>query len=750
MSFKLPFLAKNKAQDNHSAVPENSFIGLVFTDSGVRAVFWRIEAGRVILDQKKSAIHNFTNDEEAIVATDEALNELVRESEAVNEVVFGFDPKWVGETGLIKDKKPLIKKLTDSLSLKPVGFVVVTDALVQDIFSREKTVSQIVIYIQENTLYLMLLKKGKLVQQISVGRSEAVVSDIVEGLARLNTDGDEDGYLPAKMVLASLVLADQDLQDVRTSIIGYDWADKHPFVQAPLIEKLQADHVLDIIIEQGGLAVAETKGLTKPEIGGENSNSTGEKLENLEDFGFSNVDTKVIGDNFSQVETKEEKTTATSFGIPIAEAELPKERKTLVSRSDKEDDLAKKQTHQSKKPMFMNKFFSWYQHHPHKKIILGGIIGGVIASIALFIGGLVLSYKVEVNVELAEKVISKEVELTVDTTVATSNVEKLTLRGELEKTEYTDTKVVATTGVKLVGEKATGQVTILNKTTSPKTFAAGTVFSTGTLNFTLNEETTVASASVTTSGTSETKDYGKQDAKITASKIGADSNIAEETELTIANFDKSTYSASVVETFTGGSSREVRVISQEDKALVLSELKQTLFKKAQEDYKNKSGNGTYYALSGKQKVITAEYSSEVGEEEDELALDLSMEFEAIRYLSEDIKPLAVDILKEDLPANYEFTAEDPEILTSPKEEATGSSQVVLTANVSAKALPIFDQQNLLSILKGLPLSDVIGRTTERPEIKAASYQLKPGLVGAFVSTVPQAEDRIIINIQEKD
>jgi len=748
MSFKLPFLAKNKTQEASSAVPENSFIGLVFTDSGVRAVFWRIEAGRVILDQKKSAIHNFANDEEAIVATDEALNELVRESESVNEVVFGFDPKWVGETGLVKEKKPLIKKLTDSLSLKPVGFVVVTDALVQDIFSREKTVSQIVIYVQENTLYLMLLKKGKLVQQISVGRSETVVSDIVEGLARLNTDGDEDGYLPAKMVLASLVLSDQDLQDIRTSIIGYDWADKHPFVQAPLIEKFQADQVLELVIEQGGLAVAETKGLTKSETTEENSTAPSEKPEALEDFGFSNVDTKVIGDNFASVETKEEKTTATSFGIPIAEAELPKERKAL--RSDKEDDLEKNQVHQSKKPMAMNKLFSWYQHHPHKKIILGGIVGGVIASIALFIGGLILSYKVEVNVELAEKIISKEVELTVDTTVATSNVEKLTLRGELEKAEYTDTKVIGTTGVKLVGEKATGQVTILNKTTSPKTFAAGTVFSTGTLNFTLNEETTVASASVTTSGTSETKDYGKQDAKITASKIGADSNIAEETELTIASFDKSTYSASVLETFTGGSSREVRVISQEDKALVLSELKKTLVEKAQEDYKNKSGNGTYYALSGKQKVLTAEYSSEVGEEEDELALDLSMEFEAIRYLSEDIKPLAVDILKEDLPANYEFTAEDPEILTSPKEEATGSSQVVLTANVSARALPIFDQQNLLSILKGMPLSDVIGRTTERPEIKAASYQLKPGLVGAFVSTVPQAENRIIINIQEED
>ncbi len=750
MSLNLPFISK-KSKSSATEVVVDAFLGLVFSENGIRAAFWQVDGNQVVIKQQ-SAFYTFTNDDEAIIATDDALKELGKESEAVNEVVFGFDPKWVNDNGLVKEKRPFIKKLTENLSLKPVGFVVLTDAIIQDIFFREKTVSQILIYIQEAALSLILLKKGKVAQQISVGRSDDVVADIVEGLARFDKDKTDDGsYLPAKMVLASLVLTDLDLQDIRTKIINYDWADNHPFVQSPLIEKIMADRVLEIVIKQGGLAVAESRGLKLDDV--DESILEKGKVDSSDsvDFGFSDVDTDLAGDNFTSVGSSEQKAEATSFGIPISQEELPKERdnhlvkKPLVSTNNQ---TATKFTNRKSGPM--NKLLHWYHHHPHKKMILGGAVSGFLASIALLVGGLVFAYKVEVSVELTERVIAKEVELKVDTTVATSNVENLTLRGELEVEEYNGTKVTDTTGVKLVGEKAKGKITILNKTTSPKTFTAGTVFSSGSLNFTLDEEVTVASAEVTQSGTSETKDYGKLDTQVTAAKIGAESNLAVERELTVANYDQGTYSALVKETFTGGSSREVRVISQEDKTLVLNDLKKELFKKAQEDYANKSGDGVYYVLSGKQVVVEADYGGELGEEADQLALELTMEFEAVRYSSEDIKPLAVEILKADLPAGYEFTDDAPEILTAPREEATSSSQIILEANVSAKALPKFDPSNLTSALRGIPLEAVSSKATERPEIRSASYSVKPSLAKMFVSTVPKADHRIIINIlQEK-
>lgn len=744
MPLNIPFVSKKKEEKPTEPIV-NSFLCLVFTEGGVRAAFWYVDDGQITV-KAKSSLKTFTNDDEAIIAADDVLKELGKDSEGTDEVVFGFDPKWVNDSGLIKDKKPFIKKLTENLSLKPVGFVVLTDAMVQDVFTREKNISQILVYIQETALSLIHLNKGKVSQQISVGRSDNTVSDIVEGLARFAKDDKKEGYLPAKMVLSSLVLTKQDLQDIRSKIIDYDWAGKHPFVQTPLIEKVAADKVLEIVVEQGGLAVAETRGLS---LEGDKQEPAKEEVAGAEDFGFSSVEPDSTGDNFAPLKTNEEKAEATSFGVPITQEELPKERERRMTEKEKKQE-AKEEKILRNQAGFVAKIQRWYKNHPHKNMILGGSAIGLVSSIILLVGWLNFAYKVEVSLALAEKVIAKDVELVVDTTVSSSSVEELILKGELESAEFSGTKVVDTTGVKLVGEKAKGKITILNKTTSPKTFSAGTTFANGTLKFTLNEETTVASASVTESGTSETKDYGKVDADVTAFKIGAEGNIVKETELSVASFAKSTYSAFAVDTFTGGSSREIRVIALEDQLLALSELKKELFKDAQEDFDGKSGDGTYYILSGKQTVTSEDYGGDVGEEADQIALELTMEFEAVKYYSEDIKPLVLELLKEDLPENYEFTDQDPEILTSPKDDATSSAQVVLDANISTKALPIFDENNLIPVLKGLPLEAISGKATERPEIESASYAVKPALARSLVTKVPKADNRIIIVIEESE
>ncbi|NCN45404.1 hypothetical protein GW927_02535 [Candidatus Pacearchaeota archaeon] len=753
MGINLPFFAKKKAAEPEKEALPNSFICIIFTDAGVRTAFWNIEAGEVVV-QKTSSLIAFENDDDGVIATDKALELLGPDSEQTEDVVFGFDPHWVDDNGLIKEKKPFVKKVAESLHLEPVGFVIVTDALTQDLISRDKNISQILVYIQDKALSLILLKKGDITQQISVGRSEEVVGDIVEGLARFTLDKSDENkaYLPAKMVLASLVLGNQDLQDVRTKIIGYNWTEDHPFIQAPLVEQYTSNQVLKAVVEQGGAAIAEERGLLpEKNIGGESIKRELEKA-NPGDFGFESVETDLTGDNFSAVE-KEEKPVVTSFGVPITNVNLPEEKshKISLSKSAKEENELDERNSivEAKKQTFMSRLFAKYQKSPHKNVIFGGIVGGVLASIGLLVGGLIFSYKVEVTVQLAEKVITKDVEITVDPYAATSNVEKLILRGELQTAEFSGTKVADVTGVKLVGEKAKGTITILNKTISPKTFFAGTSFTNGGQQFTLDEDATVASASVTESGTSEVKDYGQLDVKVTAAKIGAEGNLVEETNLSVENFDTGTYSATVKETFTGGSSREVKVVSAEDAAGLLKDLKTELFNKAKEDFGNKSGNGIYFVLTGKQVVVSTDYGGKIGEEADQLALELTMKFDAVKYLSEDMRPLIESLLKEEVPTGYSLVDDEPGIVSAPKEEATGSAKIVLAASVSTKALPDFDVNNVISTLQGLPLEAISGKLSDRTEIESASYQVKPSLARALVSKVPNDKQRIIIIVKER-
>lgn len=764
MPLKIPFFSREKKDKSSNEVLENAFLCVVFTEKGIRAAFWNIQDGE-IHTQKVSALHPFQNDEEGVIATDDALKELGAESEKIDEVVFGFDPKWVNDSGLIKEKKPFIKKLTESLALKPVGFVVLTDALVQDILSREKTISQIVVYVQETAVSLLLLKHGKVSQQLSVGRSEEIVPDIIEGLARFSQEkeGEKTEYLPAKMVLASLVLPPSELQEIRSQIIGYDWTDKHSFVQKPLIEQFVPDQVLQSVIVQGGFAVAEARSIPLQKDTEEKtldgSGDSDSALAESKDFGFETVATDLVGDNIGPVKP-EEQSHATSFGIPIAPESLPADSLHASAHSNsrhastealKEAEEDKKHLAAHKKNIFKQAYL-WYKHNPHKNIILGGVVGGVLASLGLFWGWMVFTYKVQVSVQLAEKIITKDVEIIVDPKIASSNIEKKILKGDVETGEFSETKAVDTTGVKLVGEKAKGSITIFNKTTSPKKFTAGTVFTGKGMSFTLDKEIEIASASVTAVSGGETKDYGKNDddtvVTITATKIGAEGNIPEETPLTIANFDSGTYSAVVLETFTGGSSREIRVVSDSDMTSLLQEVKKSLFSKARDSFKEKSGNGIYYVLTGNQKVKKSEYGAKVGEEADQIALELTLEVEAVKYASQDIQPLVIELLKEEVPEGYSLIDKDPEILSFPKEEASGSAQVVLSANVSTKALPSFDAEAAKTALVNLPFEAISGKLTERPYIKSAQYKIKPPLARLFVSKVPSDLKRIEITIGE--
>lgn len=724
-----------QAREKTPEAPLHTFLCAVFVNQSVQAALWKIEDGEIrILSQ--SSLLAFENDEDGLIKTDQALQELGAESEHVNEIVFGFDIQWVDEAGLLKEKKPFIKNITESLGLKPVGFVVITDALAQQVIAQDSLASQVLVYIQNDTVALSLIKQGKLLQHLSVGRSEDIVQDIVEGLARLAAQATgKEAYLPAKLALASPVLTPQELDDAQDQIANYNWSENHPFVQAPVIETMLAADVLRAVVEQGGMAVAESKGLKGKQSSA--ADPVGETA--AQDFGFEKKDFDgPSGDNFEP---------ATSFGVPIAESSLPDvpEEKTPIAESSQRPRRA------WKLPPFLKNIARWYENHPHKKIILGGAVGGVLALVLLFIGWIVLSYQVAVSVQLAERVITKDIAITLDPNVASTNAAAQILKASMETAQVDGQETLATTGVTLVGEKASGTVTLFNKTTAPKTFAAGTVLSADNIAFTLNEEVTVASASVeeNDSGTGETKNYGQIETKVTARDIGANGNISQGTELTVANFSSGTYAASAKEGLSGGSSREVRVVSQEDQAKVLEQLRTKLIDKANQDFQAKSGNGTYYLPSSVARTLQAKYDNEVGKESDQLKLDLSLEVSAVVYRSEELRPLLEEALKADIPEGYQLIAAEPEVLTSPRE-ATASSRIVLDANVTAKARPPFDAQTAKENILGQPLKEITARLDERPEIERATYELRPRLARFFVSKVPKTADRIVVEVTNQE
>src|SRR5690606_33437967 len=157
---------------------------------------------------------------------------------------------------------------------------------------------------------------------------------------------------------------------------------------------------------------------------------------------------------------------------------------------------------------------------------------------------------------------------------------------------------------------------------------------------------------------------------------GSESNLGKDTALTIANFSTDTYSAVAKDAFSGGSSREVRVVSAEDRTTVLQQLRAKLIDDAGKKLTEKSGDGTYYIPTAVARVLEEEYDGAVGAEADSVGLTLRLSVSGVVYRSEDLRPILEEALKEDIPEGYQLVDEEPQLLTS-SQEATSSTRVVL-------------------------------------------------------------------------
>ncbi len=731
---------------------EAFYLAIQLTDTSVHSALWKIANGSISVVQK-SEVHAYTDEKDSLVKTDESLQDLGKESENVSQVVFGLPPAWVEADGIASSKKPLLKKITDELSLKAVGFVVTTEAVIQELLIQHPQLSALFVNMTASTIGVSLINQGKIAKTQKVGKSGDTVADITEALARLKTDEGTNQTVPSKVFFFSPDLTDEDIQAEEQIFIDHDWVSEGWLLQAPMVETLTSGAILEAVVKQGGKAVlASTGGASAGVI------ADGAKNEIETNFGFDEVnfdeskdtdkvERAVPDDNLQPVAAK-------SFGIPFSVPPTPGAvvPAALAKPMTENTETALSDTgSHGKKPSFFSKFKlpsmkgiakiakaeeKQIAHHP---FIATGFVLGLLA----LIGGGFLFLKMTstavIAVHLKTVPVAKDVSITLDTDSSTVDVAQLKLPARVTSKDVSDSETVPTTGVKLVGEKAKGKVTLFNKTTSTKTFSVGTTLTSGKFTFTLDQEVSVASASVTTSGGGETKTYGKAETTVTASAIGADSNLAKDTELKIASFDTGTYSAGVLEGLGGGSSREVRVVAEADRTKVLTQLKEKVLKQAEADFKKDSGNGTYTVPTGKMVIKDSKYDAKVGDETEQLSLNLSATIEGATYQSSDLAPLAQAVLQSEIPAGYELSGEEPTILSAPDSGASPSATVKLQANLSSQAKPKVSADIWQKEIAGLSLSAAEEKLKSKPEVSSLSIDMQPRIAKTLVRSLPAAD-----------
>jgi hypothetical protein len=160
-----------------------------------------------------------------------------------------------------------------------------------------------------------------------------------------------------------------------------------------------------------------------------------------------------------------------------------------------------------------------------------------------------------------------EIALIINPKIVQETIET-TLKPEYFESTLQDTGSQNTTGSKLIGDKAVGQVTIYNATDTTKKFASGTtLMAAGGLKYILIDDVQIASAS----GNALSLMPGKQSVGVKAAQVGEQYNLSANTEFRVGSYALMDLVAKNDNALSGGTSRQTKAVSKDDMAKVKSE-----------------------------------------------------------------------------------------------------------------------------------------------------------------------------------
>lgn len=678
------FLPKNQQRDTFEY-----FWSLIIEPGWVQAGIWRIEKDEAQVNFNGIPIA-WSSEDDLVTSTDSALSAAVQNlpdnTPEPTKTVFGVVSSWV-EAGQIKaEHLDKIKTICAELSLKPVGFVVISEAVAHYIKTEEGTpASAIIVGVYKENIELSVFNLGNLLGTTKIARSVSFADDISEGLSRFSGSI----RLPSRFILYDG--REGEMEEARQALLSVNWDDYEnlKFLHTPKVEVVESKEKLKAICLAGASEMAQVEKVSsldevdKPveleEVGSEN---------NAEAFGFT-VNTGASQEITQEVDKKETQET------PIDESHQnvePVEPSPVVAKKTMFRPGIIKKPDPKK---FLNAASAVIEKFKFgKKSFDFGktpLIAGFIFLVVLLVGGFAAWWflpKATVTVYVSPKILNENFEAVIDPTGPSEFPNKISAR--LEKVTVDGELVINTTGVKTVGDKAKGQVTIYRAGTSMTLPSSTIIKGPDNLQFSIDESVNIASGSA--SSPSVTK------VNVTASNIGATYNLSSGTSFSVGSYSVGDLEAKNENAFTGGSSREVNVVAQSDIENAEEELSGQLNDKAKSQLEEKIEEGEVLIDSSfVSKTEDKKFSAKVGDEASTIKLILSREIETYVVKKEDVSRAAKEYLKDKVPPGFILKEENIKT-TFDLIEGGGDSKYRISA--VANLLPDVDLDEIARKISG--------------------------------------------------
>lgn len=785
---------------------EKIFLAIEISNETVKTACWTVKDGATKI-LKVGSIEEWEDKTELLTSAIDSSVTITLEgvkSEPVG-VIFGLPESWIEKDQITTQKKKILKKICEEFEFKPLGFVATIEALIDYLKTIEGTpVSAVFVDLQETQITTTLVNLGKIIGSEMVGKSEDLAADIREGLARFENI---ENY-PSRIILFDGVV---DFEEAKQQIISFDWLKDLPFLHFPKVESLDTNIAVKAVAISGGREVAKSLGFEIVEVEEGQTGDEGEPDEKkatlrtqkdtkitedtkksqsvqedsdgsvLQEFGF------VEDEDIVEVEKKE--------GVKKQKSGEESDRKAATLRTQKETESTETEETREEKPAIKVKEGEketeivekqkTEEKEKKKKVIFGKIskvfaaplslaskikklplrllsipfagkapfMLGVAAFllIGLFIGGFLAYWnllKAKVTIFVSPKTLEETLTFTISSSAVSVDEEKGIIPGEEKKIEVEGKKTAQTTGKVLIGEKAKGEVVVFNKTDVGKTFSTGTVLvGPDNKKFSLDEEVKIASKSSQTTEEGEQITYGKTTVGITATSIGTEFNLAGGTSFKLKEYSESLFSAKTNDGLSGGTSREVKAVSEEDQDNLLSSLINELKFKAREKLETELEAKKRVLEKGmKEEIISQQFNKKADEETDNLSLELKLKLTTLTFSEDDLDVLSMNSIRDVIPPDFTLKESlKTEIGTGEVEKGEGKIEMIIIASL----VPKLDSAEIKKNLVGRYPAVVEEYLGSLPNFLRAEIKIFPKLP-AKLRTLPRKESNIQLEIEVEE
>lgn len=685
------------------------FFALNVSNEQLTVAIWTIEGKHLKILETAYSLYSSLDD--LLQITDKLLDQVIGIREIdVAKILFGVPSTWLSDENLKDEYLKLLRALVKDLELTPMAYVEIANALVHFLEKQEGIPpTAILVGFEQSHLTVTIVRAGKLDGVKVISRGDNSGTDIEKALLTFSAVE----TLPSKILIYGL--EQKELEKLRGQLLSFSWMSKLSFLHFPKIDTLQDNVDIKSICLAGASEINPDIVYTEDKI-----NKSVKKLSELapedeleiddsavksestgreEDLGF------VVGD-IASIKKEEEEV------MPDDQSELviPDETSLAETRDFDQEHIPSKRKFNFKLPFQIQSRF-----------INMPLLIGMIGVLIFIFGAYILLSKAEVKIFVEPKILEKDTQVTADPSQKAVNEDVKVIPGQIIETEVSGSSKGEASGKKQIGDPAKGTVVIRNKTDGAISLSKGTAFaSSNGLKFTLDLNVNVASRSAD-DGT-----WSKATGTVTAAVVGADGNLPSGSDMTVSGYSTDKLIAKSEGNFSGGTSKDVTVVSDADQQKLLASLASDLRKQAQQNLQEKYPGKKILEEALSENIVKKRYNKNINDQASEFSLNLTIHYRGTAFEDKDLKQIVGKLVTTQVPEGFELKIEDTET-QSDVSKLEKDGKLIFLARFKAKLLPKIDADKIRKQIKGKSVKEVENILKGMDNILGSEIKFYPSL-----------------------